>query len=87
MMRENKTYDEISVGAEASLKRVLTANDLYIFARASGDLIAEGVLGAKVPVILTSRADNEKARLATCAVAALYRAWQHSAAGARREAA
>jgi phosphate butyryltransferase len=45
------------------------------------------VLGAKVPVILTSRADNEKARLASCAVAALYRAWQHSTAGARREAA
>ncbi|MGC2602272.1 MAG: bifunctional enoyl-CoA hydratase/phosphate acetyltransferase [Rhodomicrobium sp.] len=45
------------------------------------------VLGAKVPVILTSRADNEKARLASCAVAALYRAWQHSSAGARREAA
>ena len=36
------------------------------------------VLGAKVPVILTSRADNEKARLASCAVAVLYRAWQHS---------
>jgi phosphate butyryltransferase len=45
------------------------------------------VLGAKVPVILTSRADNEKARLASCAVAALYRAWQHSTAGARRETA
>ena len=45
------------------------------------------VLGAKVPVILTSRADNEKARLASCAVAALYRAWQRSSAGARREAA
>ncbi len=45
------------------------------------------VLGAKVPVILTSRADNEKARLASCAVAALYRYWQHSSAGARREAA
>ncbi len=45
------------------------------------------VLGAKVPVILTSRADNEKARLASCAVAALYRAWQHSSAGARREVA
>lgn len=34
------------------------------------------VLGAKVPVILTSRADNEKARLASCAVAALYQAWK-----------
>jgi phosphotransacetylase/acyl dehydratase len=30
------------------------------------------VLGARVPIILTSRADNERARLASCAVAALY---------------
>lgn len=36
---------------------------------------AEGagvVLGARVPIILTSRADGEKARLASCAVAALH---------------
>jgi len=38
MMHENKTYDEIKVGDEASIKRVLTANDLYIFAHASGNL-------------------------------------------------
>jgi phosphate acetyltransferase len=30
------------------------------------------VLGARVPIILTSRADTPKARLASCAVAALY---------------
>src|SRR5437016_6974458 len=30
------------------------------------------VLGARVPVILTSRADNERTRMASCAVAALY---------------
>ncbi len=34
------------------------------------------VLGAQVPVILTSRADDEKARLASCAIAAIYREWQ-----------
>jgi len=34
------------------------------------------VLGATVPIILTSRADGEKARLASCAIAALYRAWR-----------
>jgi phosphate butyryltransferase len=34
------------------------------------------VLGASVPIILTSRADDEKARLASCAIAALYRAWR-----------
>jgi phosphate butyryltransferase len=32
-------------------------------------------LGATVPIILTSRADGEKARLASCAIAALYRDW------------
>jgi phosphotransacetylase/acyl dehydratase len=36
------------------------------------------VLGAMVPIILTSRADNEKARLASCAIASLYRAWRIS---------
>ncbi len=45
------------------------------------------VLGAKVPVILTSRADNEKARLASCAVAALYRSWQNSNGHGSREVA
>ncbi len=34
------------------------------------------VVGAKVPVILTSRADNDKARLASCAVAQLYDYWR-----------
>ncbi len=34
------------------------------------------VIGAQVPVILTSRADDDKARLASCAVAALYAAAQ-----------
>ncbi|KPQ16666.1 MAG: phosphate butyryltransferase [Rhodobacteraceae bacterium HLUCCO18] len=32
------------------------------------------VMGAQVPVILTSRADDDRARLASCAVAALYAA-------------
>jgi len=30
------------------------------------------VLGARVPIILTSRADSVRARIASCAVAALY---------------
>jgi phosphate acetyltransferase len=33
--------------------------------------VAGIVLGAKVPIILTSRADSVEARLASCAVAAL----------------
>jgi phosphate acetyltransferase len=30
------------------------------------------VLGARVPIVLTSRADSERARLASCAIAAVY---------------
>jgi len=30
------------------------------------------VLGARLPVILTSRADSVRTRLASCAIAALY---------------
>jgi phosphate acetyltransferase len=37
------------------------------------------VLGARVPIILTSRADSVRARMASCAVAVLY-------AHARRQA-
>ncbi len=37
-MRENKTYDELEVGDEATIKRVCTGNDLYVFAHASGNL-------------------------------------------------
>ncbi len=34
------------------------------------------VIGAKVPVMLTSRADDGRARLASCAIALLYTHWQ-----------
>ena len=40
---------------------------------------AEGaglVLGARVPVLLTSRADEETARMFSCAVAVLFVHWQ-----------
>ncbi len=37
------------------------------------------VLGARVPIILTSRADSVRARMASCAVAALYAHAQHAA--------
>jgi phosphate butyryltransferase len=33
------------------------------------------VLGARVPIILNSRADDDMARLASCAVAVLHHAW------------
>ena len=38
------------------------------------------VLGAKVPIILTSRADQVRTRMASCAVAALYAQFQRTAA-------
>ena len=37
-MIENKTYDEIALGDEASIKRSCTENDLIVFAHASGNL-------------------------------------------------
>jgi len=50
----------------------MLAKELTYIAHAEGAGI---VLGARVPIILTSRADGEKARLASCAVAALHEAW------------
>jgi len=38
----------------------------------SGAEAAGIVLGARVPIVLTSRADSPRARLASCAVAVLY---------------
>jgi phosphate butyryltransferase len=36
------------------------------------------VVGARAPVILTSRADNDRARLASCALAQLYDYWRRN---------
>ncbi|HWI27576.1 MAG TPA: bifunctional enoyl-CoA hydratase/phosphate acetyltransferase [Stellaceae bacterium] len=47
----------------------MLAKNLSFLADADGAGI---VLGARVPVILTSRADSVRARMASCAVAALY---------------
>lgn len=58
----------------------MLAKELAFVAHADAAGLA---LGASVPIILTSRADGEKARLASCAIAALYRAW-HSGGPARR---
>lgn len=51
----------------------MLAKELTFIARAEA---AGLVVGAKVPVILTSRADNERARLASCALALLHVQWQ-----------
>jgi phosphate acetyltransferase len=47
----------------------MLAKELSFLARADAAGI---VLGARVPIILTSRADNVRTRMASCAVAALY---------------
>src|SRR3984957_8755784 len=47
----------------------MLAKNLAYFAKADGAGI---VLGARLPVVLTSRADSLRARLASCAVATLY---------------
>ena len=39
------------------------------------------VLGARVPIVLTSRADSAKARLASCAVAVLFARSRQTALG------
>ena len=41
------------------------------------------VLGARVPIILTSRADSVRARMASCAVAALYAHSRRAAAAGK----
>ena len=52
----------------------MLAKELIFIAHAEGAGI---VIGARAPIILTSRADGEKTRLASCAIASLYRAWQN----------
>ena len=80
------------MGDVAGRAEVLVAPDLQ-----AGNMIAKQltylahaeaggiVMGARAPVILTSRSDDEKARLASCAIAALYARW--AARGAAPEAA
>ncbi len=47
----------------------MLAKNLAYFAKADGAGI---VLGARVPIVLTSRADSARSRMASCAVAGLY---------------
>lgn len=51
----------------------MLAKELTFLAQAEAAGLA---IGAKVPLILTSRADNDRARLVSCALAQLYRHWQ-----------
>lgn len=58
----------------------MLAKELTFVARAQS---AGVVVGARAPVILTSRADSEMARLMSCAVAALHAQWLNTGAPAR----
>ncbi len=51
----------------------MLAKELAYVSHAEGAGI---VLGAQVPIMLTSRADDDRSRLASCAVAALYQHWR-----------
>jgi phosphate butyryltransferase len=53
----------------------MLAKELTFIARAEA---AGLVVGARVPVMLTSRADNERARLGSCALALLYEHWRRN---------
>ena len=53
----------------------MLAKQLTFVARAEA---AGLVVGSKAPVILTSRADNDRARLASCALAQLYDYWRQN---------
>lgn len=55
----------------------MLAKELTFVARAEA---AGLVVGAKVPIMLTSRADDEGARLASCALALLYAHWTETGA-------
>ncbi len=51
----------------------MMAKELTFLAHASAGGLA---MGAAAPIILTSRADDEMSRLASCAIAALYAEWR-----------
>jgi len=55
----------------------MLAKELTFVARAEA---AGLVVGAKVPIMLTSRADDEESRLASCALALLYAHWKETGA-------
>jgi phosphate butyryltransferase len=59
----------------------ILAKELTYAAQAEG---AGLVLGAKVPIMLASRADDERSRLFSCVVAVLYDAWRVSGRSAVR---
>jgi phosphate butyryltransferase len=65
----------------------MLAKELTFIAKAEA---AGLVVGARAPIMLTSRADNDRARMGSCALAQLYEFWRrngHSAAASTLKAA
>jgi len=69
-------------GAYPQSERHPVVKEERLFAEAEAAGI---VLGARVPVILTSRADNVRARIASCGVAALYTHTRRETAACHRQ--
>ena len=67
---------QILVVPDLEAGNMLAKNLIYL---AKADL-AGLVLGARVPIVLTSRADSVRSRMASCAVAVLYAAARRRAA-------
>ena len=74
---ENRTFDELKIGDAAGN---MLAKQLEYLAEAEAAGI---VLGARVPIILTSRADKALTRLSSCALALLWAHYQSGKASAK----
>jgi|TARA_A100001391_G_scaffold104661_1_gene69902 phosphate acetyltransferase len=64
-------YAQILVVPDLEAGNMLAKNLTFL----SGALAAGVVVGARVPIVLTSRADSAQTRLASCAVAVCYARW------------
>ena len=62
----HKTWAELKVGDAASFERSYSAQNLFLFAHASGN----------VNSLRPPSADNDRARLASCALAQPYEFWR-----------
>jgi phosphate acetyltransferase len=67
---------QILVVPDLEAGNMLAKNLIYLAKADSAGL----VLGARVPIVLTSRADSVRSRMASCAVAVLYAAARRRAA-------
>ena len=64
-------YAQVLVVPDLEAGNMLAKNLTFL----SGASAAGVVVGARVPIILTSRADSAQTRLASCAVAVCYARW------------